>query len=1032
MDSMKNVTPDLENMIKKNPVAFMELDEVSHKNIKKLLKKLKKYMKNKKDKKNHHHSHGNKEHEKKHHHHHHHHRDGKNHHHKKKNNGEKHHGNGITEQELLNLFEWDFDEKKWKLKKKILDRVAKSYNDCLAKNTKQWNKNQFNEVFMERMEPLRGQTSFIEKRMHPYIPHVFDESDTPLGEELNDNASIGKGLTSRKAREILHDGHAHGKPLTDKQRRFFGAISSGETPYKNVGTYISERDGYEDEEYTRNMKMVMNQIGKHLTRDKAATILHEGKANKHELTDKQRRYFAWVAYGQHGPIEMALNSLELSRDEMDGIVKTVGQPIMKQIWSRVENNEPGVHEGMDEETRNFIGISLYGNSKHKRTNIGDDINVQGERSVEEEEEEKQQSKSVTDALEPEEPEEQNPETILTYMTSEGNPMAITVKMAKETGLIPIHKEGNVWLTQYSGDIPFYTPNKKWVYFVDPDAARNLGLLLPEGESSYIYHMSLGESSEEARKNKLTDKINRDEFFRRKSLKENVSNTSEVVESSSSSGSPTSSANKPTEKEKKKMTVREEHDLLIYLSDQVKKINNDTPMKQYENNILNKIPEDMMVVLMGEHENPHQGMSYMEFKKNLGTMYGQFIMGPYNEMETDSLNSFGTSALFRLGRNRNFFLAVPFNMYEKFLQNECKITFPVQKKVEKLCKITLSDHTDEWYQNNKDCVDVYHDKLKKRISDLEKRLQDNSDQFRDKGKHLHDEIAKLRCEIKEVMKYNQCESMLRKLSGLMEPCQVERKQICIPTPPPQPIDECRTVLECSKCRRPCNRGFLQSLQCLTNPLPALCNACTPKPKCCPPPQVPIVSVTKPNVPCVSPKLVCKPAHNPCQNNFSQYSDIFKHTQPYKLIPQQPCPPHYSQLTKKHQVMKPEYRDDEFDYTCSGGNKFSNIRGQLDHSEKYCLMCKTHNNEMGNIMASIGCHLDDNVQNDDKIEKMKDIPIFLYDPELEKMIQDMFLQNEQFEGINSLISYEEVINYLIKIIMYSEILSIMAHNNHMNEQ
>jgi hypothetical protein len=35
------------------------------------------------------------------------------------------------------------------------------------------------------------------------------------------------GLTSSKAREILHDKSVHGQPLTDKQRKFFGAIASG-------------------------------------------------------------------------------------------------------------------------------------------------------------------------------------------------------------------------------------------------------------------------------------------------------------------------------------------------------------------------------------------------------------------------------------------------------------------------------------------------------------------------------------------------------------------------------------------------------------------------------------------------------------------------------------------------------------------------------------------------------------------------------------------------------------------------------------
>lgn len=37
------------------------------------------------------------------------------------------------------------------------------------------------------------------------------------------------GLTPNKAREILHDGTVHGHPITDKQRRFFGAMSKGNT-----------------------------------------------------------------------------------------------------------------------------------------------------------------------------------------------------------------------------------------------------------------------------------------------------------------------------------------------------------------------------------------------------------------------------------------------------------------------------------------------------------------------------------------------------------------------------------------------------------------------------------------------------------------------------------------------------------------------------------------------------------------------------------------------------------------------------------
>jgi len=36
-----------------------------------------------------------------------------------------------------------------------------------------------------------------------------------------------KGLTRKKAKEILHDGTTHGKKITDKQRRYFGHVASG-------------------------------------------------------------------------------------------------------------------------------------------------------------------------------------------------------------------------------------------------------------------------------------------------------------------------------------------------------------------------------------------------------------------------------------------------------------------------------------------------------------------------------------------------------------------------------------------------------------------------------------------------------------------------------------------------------------------------------------------------------------------------------------------------------------------------------------
>lgn len=43
---------------------------------------------------------------------------------------------------------------------------------------------------------------------------------------------MAKKLSSTKARTILHDKSVKGKKLTTKQRKFFGAVASGQKPRK--------------------------------------------------------------------------------------------------------------------------------------------------------------------------------------------------------------------------------------------------------------------------------------------------------------------------------------------------------------------------------------------------------------------------------------------------------------------------------------------------------------------------------------------------------------------------------------------------------------------------------------------------------------------------------------------------------------------------------------------------------------------------------------------------------------------------------
>jgi len=54
---------------------------------------------------------------------------------------------------------------------------------------------------------------------------------------------MAKKLTSTKAKKILHDKEVHGHPLTEQQRKFFGAIAGGAKPYKaESGGWLDKYD----------------------------------------------------------------------------------------------------------------------------------------------------------------------------------------------------------------------------------------------------------------------------------------------------------------------------------------------------------------------------------------------------------------------------------------------------------------------------------------------------------------------------------------------------------------------------------------------------------------------------------------------------------------------------------------------------------------------------------------------------------------------------------------------------------------------
>lgn len=70
------------------------------------------------------------------------------------------------------------------------------------------------------------------------VPEILSQFTSPENytQSVKSNYKLQKGgLTPDKARQILHDKSVHGYPLTDKQRRFFGAMSKGSRKYAGGG-----------------------------------------------------------------------------------------------------------------------------------------------------------------------------------------------------------------------------------------------------------------------------------------------------------------------------------------------------------------------------------------------------------------------------------------------------------------------------------------------------------------------------------------------------------------------------------------------------------------------------------------------------------------------------------------------------------------------------------------------------------------------------------------------------------------------------
>ncbi len=116
----------------------------------------------------------------------------------------------------------------------------KEFGDEMKGIMKRENLNPTNQADVEKFRKM-----WIDSQKDYFMDNIrpFDKEASLLNHVLHGSNKYGGkimkkgGLTPNKAREILHDGTVHGKPITDKQRRYFGAMSKGNTLKYQKGGY---------------------------------------------------------------------------------------------------------------------------------------------------------------------------------------------------------------------------------------------------------------------------------------------------------------------------------------------------------------------------------------------------------------------------------------------------------------------------------------------------------------------------------------------------------------------------------------------------------------------------------------------------------------------------------------------------------------------------------------------------------------------------------------------------------------------------
>lgn len=101
--------------------------------------------------------------------------------------------------------------------------------------------------YMKNWNDIEGLRKYLVD-MHHFLPQSAIIISEKEAMQKYDYYKKG-GLTKKKARMILHEGKAHGRPLSEQQRKFFGARASGYPVKMKNGGYVNwDKDAVRDRE----------------------------------------------------------------------------------------------------------------------------------------------------------------------------------------------------------------------------------------------------------------------------------------------------------------------------------------------------------------------------------------------------------------------------------------------------------------------------------------------------------------------------------------------------------------------------------------------------------------------------------------------------------------------------------------------------------------------------------------------------------------------------------------------------------------